>query len=272
MKEHQMDSNVMLSEARGALASATGRAADLIANAADLSVPARSSDWSLQQVAAHLVIGAGMWTEIANGVSGPLSSLDRASLRAESDRRHADIPETDRVKLSRLMIDAVEEFLEATADRDGDDLVTFHMGLPYTILGLVGSRLGEVLLHGYDMAAALGRPWPIDPVDAAVVLSAYAPMFGVFVDPERTRGLTAGFRIELRSVGAMTVRFTDGAYSLQNGDTGPVDATISADPVAYLMVTSGRLTRYEALALGLIGVDGNRPDLAIGFFDLFRYP
>jgi hypothetical protein len=51
---------------------------------------------------------------------------------------------------------------------------------------------------------------------------------------------------------------------------GPVDATPSADPVAFLMLGSGR--RYEAVALGGLTAGGARPDLAFDFPTLFVYP
>ena len=38
------------------------------------------------------------------------------------------------------------------------------------------------------------------------------------------------------------------------------------------MVGTGRLSRYQAIALGLLSVGGNDPGLAIGFWDLFLYP
>jgi hypothetical protein len=38
------------------------------------------------------------------------------------------------------------------------------------------------------------------------------------------------------------------------------------------MVGTGRLSRYQAIALRLLSVGGNRPDLAIRFPDLFLYP
>jgi hypothetical protein len=38
------------------------------------------------------------------------------------------------------------------------------------------------------------------------------------------------------------------------------------------MVGTGRLSRYQAIALGLLSVGGNRPDLAVSFWDLFLYP
>jgi hypothetical protein len=104
------------------------------------------------------------------------------------------------------------------------------------------------------------------------VLSAYAPLFALHLHRDRTRGLSAAFGLELRGAGEMTVRFTDGVYSLEPAGTSPVDGTISADPVAFLMVGSGRLAQHEAIALGLMSFGGDQPELALAFGDLFVYP
>ncbi|MGH9011899.1 MAG: maleylpyruvate isomerase family mycothiol-dependent enzyme [Acidimicrobiia bacterium] len=265
-----MDPTEMLTLARRSLMGATERTAELLAAAPDSSVLAQRCEWSLREVAAHLITGAPMFADMANGIPGPATSLEPGYVKVFCERRIADLPEADPVKLSRLLLDAVEGFLDTTIDRPGDDPVTFQAGLSHTLFGLVGIYLGEVLLHGYDMAAALGRPWPIDPGEASLVLAAYTPLFAVRAHPERTRGLTAAFGIELRGAGAMTARFTDGAFGVEPAG-GAVDATLSADPVAFLMVGSGRLSRYEAVALGGLAVGGNRPDLAFDFPTLFVY-
>lgn len=49
----------------------------------------------------------------------------------------------------------------------------FHAGLPFDLARLVCVALGEQLLHGYDVATAVGRPWPIDPAPAQPVLYGY---------------------------------------------------------------------------------------------------
>ncbi len=183
----------------------------------------------------------------------------------------ADFPEGDPAKLSRLLLDAEEGFLEATADRPGDSPITYA-GLPFTLALLACSLLGDQMLHGYEMAAGIGRPWPIDPADALLVLNGHLTLFGAMLHPERTKSLNAAIGIELRGGPVVTVRFTDGVYCLEDGSAGPVDATMSADPVAFLMIESGRLSRYEAVALGLLTVGGDRPDLALRFFDLIVYP
>lgn len=266
-----MDPTEMLALARRSLMSATERMAELLAATPDSSVLAQRCEWSLREVAAHLIMGTLMVTDMANGIPGLATSLEPGYVKVFNERRIADLPEVDPVKLSRLLLDGVEAFLDTTIDRPGDDPVTFHTGLSHTLFGLVGIYLGEVLLHGFDMACAVDRPWPIDAGDASLVLAAYTPLFAVQAHPERTRGLTAAFGLELRGAGSMTVRFTDGAFGVEP-DGGPVDATLSADPVAFLMVGSGRLSRYEAVALGGLAIGGDRPDLAFDFPTLFVYP
>ena len=267
-----MDATELLGHTRDAIAGTTERVAVLIASFPDPMALAPDSPWTVRDFAAHLVVAGGVFTDIAQGVPSPFESFEPAYHRAECTRRNADIAETDPGKLSRLFFDAMEGFLDATSDIPGDTPVVFHGQNPYTVAGAAGILLGEELLHGYDIATAIGRPWPLDPADTEIVLAAYGPVLGWILNPETTRGLSAGFGIELRGVGEMTVRFTDGVYGLEEAGAAPVDATISADPVAFLMVGTCRLSRYQAIALGLMSIGGNRPDLAIGFQDLFLYP
>jgi uncharacterized protein (TIGR03083 family) len=267
-----MDATELLSRTRDAMVGATERVAELIASIPDPLILAPDSPWTVRDFAAHLVVCGSVWTDMAQGVPSPIQSREPTYFNAEVARRNADIAETDPGKLSRLFVDAMEGFLDATSDSPGDTPVTFHCQTPFTLAGLAGLLLGEVLLHGYDIATAIGRPWPMDRAGTELVLAAYAPALGFILNPDTTRGLSAGFGIELRGVGGLTVRFTDGIYSLEETGAAPVDATISADPVAFLMVVAGRVGRYEAIALGLLSVGGNRPDLAIGFWDLLLYP
>lgn len=266
-----MDATELLGRSRDAIAGATEKVADLIASIPDPLALAPDSPWTVRDFASHLILAGSVYTDIAQGVPAPFQSTEPTYLHAEFTRRNADIAETDPGKLSRLFVDGMEGFLDATSDIPGDTPVVMHGQNPFTLAGAAGVLLGEELLHGYDIATAIGRPWPLDPADSQLVLAAYAPALGFFLNPETTRGLSAGFGIELRGVGEMTVRFTDGVYGLEEGGAS-VDATISADPVAFLMVGTGRLSRYQAIALGLLSVGGNHPHLAIGFQDLFLYP
>ena len=252
------------------LQSATAGLAEVVGSAPDLSVAARNSEWTLRHVTLHVAMTGRYFAELVDPDRKP-DGATLAEIHDDIERRIADIPEGDPVKLGAILQDAIEAFVEACTELPGGQPADFA-GCPTTVAALAGLMLGEVVLHGYDVAFAAGRPWPIDPIDAGLSLGGFAPVLGLIVDPDRTRGLSAGYGIELRGGAAMTVRFTDGVYGLEAAGAASVDVTISADPVAFLMVATGRLSRYEAIALGLLSAGGRCPELALGFPDLFLNP
>src|SRR5688572_30157308 len=126
-----MDPTEMLALARRSLMSATERMAEHLAAAPDSSVLAQRCEWSLREVAAHLITGAPMFADMANGIPGPATTLGPGYVKGFCERRIADLSEADPVKLSRLLLDAVEGFLDTTIDRPGDDPVTFQAGLSH---------------------------------------------------------------------------------------------------------------------------------------------
>lgn len=266
-----MDQNQILEAARRSLAGTGQRLAELVTTAPDLARLAMGLEWNLQQVTAHMVTGANWAAEFVKGNAPGLPTLDPAVIGPVLDQMIADFPESDPAKLGRLLLDAEEALLEALSTQRGDRPM-LHAGVPFTVAQFACTMLGDQTLHGYEMAAAVGRPWPIEAQDALLILEAHLPLFGAMLHPEHTRDLTTAIGIELRGGRDVTVRFTDGAYSFEEGIANAVDATMSVDPVAFLLIESGRLSRYEATALRLLTVGGNQPDLALNFFDLIVYP
>ena len=170
------------------------------------------------------------------------------------------------------MDEGTKRLLAATAPCDDTQEVLFHCGNVMTIPHLVATALAEHLLHGYDMAVAVGQPWPIDAHQAALGLFGYRPSYGAHLNPVTTTAHTAGYAIELITGERFTIRFLDGRYRLESPDSGPVDCTITADPVAFLLVDSGRMSQWAAIAVGLMKADGDRPELALRFNNLFLFP
>jgi len=247
----------------------TSRLADLVVSAPHLSVLARASRWTVREVVVHVAVGARAFTDLA---ADPKPALPGMTVLAEEiERRMADVSESDAGKLAALTQDAVEDFVDAWVERPADYPVEWD-GAPITAATLAGVLLGEVVMHGYDMAYALGRPWPIDPGHAVLILGAYGPLFPHIVDAEAAAGHTAGYAIDLGGGPILTVRFTDGVIGLEPPGLGPVDVTICSDPVTFLMVADGRLSQYEAIALGRMSATGERPELAAGFKNLFVDP
>lgn len=272
-----MDTSV-LERARVALDTLAGQLEELLRSLPQADAPIPGSEWTVREAAAHLVSGSGLYCEIANGVSSPVHAplgdgpayRDAAALVIR--QLLADIPERDPSRLAALLRDGTRRLLDTVAGRPDDQPVPFHCGVQIRLAELMSIMVGEYVLHGYDMAMAAGFPWPIDPAHAALVLDAYAALFGMCLNPTTTRSLSVAYEIELRGVGRSVVRFVDGEYGIDPAGSVPVDCVISADPVAYLLVAAGRISRWSAISLGLISAGGLRPELALGFGDLFVFP
>jgi hypothetical protein len=182
-------------------------------------------------------------------------SLSAEHAAVQNHQLMADVAETDPDKIARLMLDAIGRFLYLTEGRPGDQMAPWHCGHDVDIASLTSMLVGEQFLHGFDIATVLGVPWPIEPGHTLLTLGAYAPELGLVANPVTTPGHSGAYAIEVRGGPRLTVRFTDGVYSIEP-PAGPVDCEISADPVAFILAFSGRMSRWQAMALGLITAGG----------------
>jgi uncharacterized protein (TIGR03083 family) len=236
-----------------------------------------SPEWSIRDAVAHLVSGTVLYAELAAGASSPVDDVSPHGFRVFNAQRLADIADIEPAQLAKSLSGAVAQFLGATDRRSADTIVRWHGGLELDLAQLSCVLLGEYVLHGYDVAAAVGAPWPIDPGHAALTLYGYGPLLPVCVDPSTSGGHTAGYELDVGAAGRLAVRFVAGAITVgpadeRPRDDGPVDCTITADPTAFLLVMSGRMPQATAISLGLLRASGPRPELGVGFGGLFRYP
>jgi hypothetical protein len=267
-----MEPTEILHAARTALADLSPKVTAMLRGVPDVSRPIPGSEWTVRDTAVHLVHGARLYVELATGAPSPYPDLKKETIAGFCAEFIADIPESNPDKLAAMVGDAYEGFLDVTDGRRGEQEVRYHAGLPYDLARLACTLLGEAVIHGYEMASTLRQPWPIDPVHAQLTLYGYGPVYGECLNPVTTAGLSATYGIEVRGGGSLTVSFDDGRYQLAEGISGPVDCRLSVDPVAFLLVGSGRMSRYEAVALGLFSFGGPKPELGLGFPDLFVFP
>lgn len=89
--------------------------------------------------------------------------------------------------------------------------------------------VGERLVHGWDIARALGVEWRIDPRDAAVAMAASIAVMPLIGDPAAAAGLDAVPEIRLRGRERYCLQFEDGTLTT-TGERAPfrADCRISA--------------------------------------------
>ena len=148
----------------------------------------------------------------------------------------------------------------------------FHGGELVPADAALGILLGELVVHGWDIAQALGRPGPLDPGHGALSREGLAPILPGWVDPERARGLTATFQVRLRGQATHVFRFQDGRLRVDPDREPPIDVRISGDPAALLLVLYRRQSPWRHIARGRLVAWGRRPWLALSFAGRFHEP
>jgi hypothetical protein len=138
--------------------------------------------------------------------------------------------------------------------------------------------LSETIMHGYDLARAADRPWPIGPGPASMVLSGFIMQViralppTVLVAQERAGNATATFDLRIRGSRSWHLVFTNGELRAEDPAPRPVDCHISTDPEAMLLLMWGRRSQWRAIARGQIVAWGRKPWLGPALRSMIRNP
>lgn len=75
-----MDADTILTAARTGLHEQAQRTTDLIRSRPGSAIPVPGSEWTIRELALHLVLSASAYAEMATGSPSPLESLDKDTL------------------------------------------------------------------------------------------------------------------------------------------------------------------------------------------------
>ncbi|HEX6674061.1 MAG TPA: maleylpyruvate isomerase family mycothiol-dependent enzyme [Actinomycetes bacterium] len=262
---------VGLAAARAAVEVAAADAAGLIGSASgpDLEKPARGLDWTVGQTAAHVVASTRSLGGLALRRIAPEPGVDLAEVNLS---RIAQVGVRDPAALADLLVEEAARFLADTAGRPADDSFPFYGGATANLAAVTAILLGEYLVHCLDIARSLGRPWRIDPGHARLVIAGSTAVLPAYVDGEAARDVTVAYDVRVRGGPRFTFRLAEGRASVEPARAGPVDCHISADPVAFLLVSYGREPQWRPILLGRLAAWGRRPWRAFAFKRLLADP
>ncbi|MEU0600873.1 maleylpyruvate isomerase family mycothiol-dependent enzyme [Streptomyces sp. NPDC006393] len=245
--------------------------AGLLRSCTDGTVPIPGAEWTVGESAAHLVLAnklmaalaAGREQEYGDGTPGGLAAANAASL--------SSFPERDTSVLADGIVRHAREFTEAAGLRSDDTPTVTPLG-PMD-LGTLGSYLlTHMLGHGYDIAAALGRPHMIDRDRVDLTMPFLITAMPRVVDARAAAGHSACYELRVRGLSRLTVTFTNGTVAVHTEPSRRPDCTITIEPITFFLLALGRRSTPGAIARGKVLAWGRKPWLAPGFPALFTAP
>lgn len=257
------DRSDALAEIRAALRDVVARLVPLVRSVSDADV-ASVGTWTVGDVAAHLSHGFRADTDALAGRPVPEAVVTKAGIAEATAKLLAEDSERDPAALADRIRMLAGEFHEA-ASRSRAATVGWLQGLHLPPSMVAGHLLNECLIHGHDIADAIGRPWPIQRHHALLAVESFVfPLIAALpptalVNQERAGSFQARIDIRLRGGGRTLMAFERGSLTLDTGRSRDVDAHLWADPAALMLVFIGRRGIAKPLLGGKLVAWGARP-------------
>lgn len=256
----------------GTLLTRTGeRVGSVLRSGVDPYRPVPGLTWSVRDCAVHLVTVAEGFNGYLDGSLTPPHATVRQLAEVNAARIAAE-PERDLRVLADRLRAAVDTYVTQANRHGADHPLPWYDGPGLDVASGAGVLLGELLVHGLDLARAACRRWPIGR-DAALAATAGAlRLLPLYVDRDAAAGLDTRLVLHLRGGPDVGLAFRDGSLEVEDPPGRPVDCYVSADPAAYLLVAYGRRSPWPGILRGRIVAWGRRPWLGLRLPRLFLAP
>ena len=245
-------------QALDALRSYTARLATILRREPAQDVHAIGS-WTLGEVANHVVSGMENYTRWLKGLDAPdvnaINNMARWNIEPVRGLPSATPPQlADRIER------ATEEFIHLAQEKSPLSQVRWYAGNEIPIEVAVAMRLVEAAVHGLDIATAVNERWGIDPDDARTISYGLGYVAPHFVDGSRLE-FDGAIRMRIRGGADLYYVVTDRKLEVRTEGPPRPGWTLSVDPVAWVLVSTGRRNQWTAALRGTIIGWGTRPTL-----------
>lgn len=270
---------------RAALDRESSRLVDRLRSSVHLDARAPGLDWTAGQVTAHLCV---VYRAFALAVRGEEYSQEIIANLGVGETLRDVVSSTNARALAvvsfagpREAADGLRECAdELLAALDtGPDLLAarptpwYGTDVTRTVGALAALSVSESVVHGYDLAGALGtRPWLDERSAAAAAPIVMSEMLPLLVDPVGARGFTGSFEIRVRRAPRFVLRVDDGRAEAGPVDGREADCVLSLSGCDALLVGFRRRKLWQSMVTGGAFAFGRHPWLGLRFHTLFRLP
>jgi hypothetical protein len=261
-----------------AFRAAVGRTAQLWRSVERPNAATPRLDWTAAETAAHVVGDLRDYTKAltryGNGymthANPPMESPSKLSAKVNA-RHLEEIPERDMHRLADLLEEAALAYLAVAPSADPTAEIATASGLVIAPSTMTCLLLGEQLVHGLDVARSAGAQWPVTAEDALLVIPGVLSIAPLYLKPSRAVGVRATYELRMRGGPRFRVAIADGAATVTAAGER-ADCVITADPVAFLLRSYGRIGQGPQILRGRLRAGGRKPWMAMRFASLLATP
>ncbi|MGI5350336.1 maleylpyruvate isomerase N-terminal domain-containing protein [Streptomyces sp. CA-250714] len=252
-----------LAQACAALRDVVPRLVALVRSVPDANA-ASVGTWTVGDVAAHLSHVFRFDTDALAGRPVPQATVTSAGMAEANAKMLAEDGERDPAVLADRIGTLATEF-DDVASRSRAATIGWLQDIRLPPSAVACHLLEECLIHGHDIARATGRPWPIRRRHALLAVEGgVLPLMAAlpptaFLDQEKAGSFRARVELRLRGGGHTLLVFDRGSLKLDAAGARDVDAHISADAPALMLVFIGRQGLWKQLLEGKLAAWGPRP-------------
>ncbi len=256
---------------RDAIRVVAGRIAELLRHLPDTSPPVPHAEWTVGDAAAHIAETQRLYGELlVNRIPSPYGdgSCTLDDFAPVNLKQVTDFAERDGTRLARLITERTLVYLEASRRYAEDEVFRIHFG-DMDHFTVSSYMLVHLLMHGCPIAAAVGKPLPIEPSHVELTLPFLKHVIPWLYEDFRSkakRGPRGTIEFRIRGGRVLRVRFEDtSATASIERVRSPADCYVSADPVAFFLVAVGVVDQWGPIVRGKLVAWGRKPALALRF-------
>jgi uncharacterized protein (TIGR03083 family) len=248
------------------------------------SQPSACAQWQVQDVVTHLVGGAELYAgSIARGLRGdtsppegrpPAGTRNAASTAEELAQRTIARRQQlgDQLLVTFEVTDqALNRLLAGLSPQDWER-PCYHPGGLFPVRWFRDARLGELVIHGWDIRSRFESDAPLSPESLPVLLDVCAALTpGWAFWPGAPLATPVRYRCAVTGVvsATMDIIVAGDKVRIDEASDVPPDVTFRCEAETYVLVRYGRLSLADALATGRVVGEGDQA-LAVAFGQWFR--
>jgi uncharacterized protein (TIGR03083 family) len=221
---------------------------------ADVDPDLAVGGWTVAQVAGHLVNVTNRYNDFA---PSRLAS-DPRGVDVINDQELEPLVGADVADLLARLDEELERFRSAWGPGAGlplDMPIPFHGGGKIDVQSALTNMMGELLIHGFDVAAAADRPWPIDEGDGALLVAFASQILPAYVRASNEEHLVLHIEVPGVEPWALEVDGRSATSRPPSGDDRPA-VRLEGSAAAMALVFYGRIDAEEASQRGLRATAG----------------